>query len=192
MKIELRRIPLPEIHAPAEAPRIAAGEYESRARALYDAVGMDWVVVYGDREHNANLLYVAGFDPRFEEALLLLGPDERRVLAVGNEGLGYAELAGLPVEVVLAQSLSLMGQPRNLAPRLDDVLREVGIAAGQRVGVAGWKYLEAEETDAPAAPAFVPAFLVDALRGLAARAPVIGRPLGARRMGAPKPTEDAT
>lgn len=166
MKIELRRITLPEIDAPAEMPRIAAGEYESRARELYEAVKMDWIVVYGDREHNANLLYLAGFDPRFEEALLLLGPEERRVLVVGNEGLGYAELTGLPVEVALAQSLSLMGQPRDRAPRLDDVLRDTGIAAGQRVGVAGWKYLEPEETNEPAAPAFVPSFLIDVLRRL--------------------------
>ena len=166
MNIELRRIPLPEFDMPAEAPRISAAEYEARARALFAAVGTDWVVVYGDREHAANLLYLAGFDPRFEEALLLLGPDDRRVLVVGNEGLGYAELAGLPVDVVLAQSLSLMGQPRDLAPRLDDVLRDVGIATGQRVGVAGWKYLEPEETDDPEAPAFVPAFLIDALRRL--------------------------
>ena len=87
MKIELRRIPPPEIDAPVAAPRIAAGEYESRARALYDTGGMDWVVVYDDRETAANLLFLPGFDPRFEEALLLLAPNDRRVLVVGNDGL---------------------------------------------------------------------------------------------------------
>ena len=172
MQIELRRVPLPAIEPPGAPPRIVAGEYEARARALYEAAGVEWVVVYGDREHNANLLFVAGFDPRFEEALLLLGPDERRVLVVGNEGLAYAELAGLPVEVVLAQSLSLMGQPRDRAPRLDDVLRAVGIGAGVRVGVAGWKYLEREETDESGAPSFVPAMLTDVLRRLTGAATV--------------------
>ena len=172
MQIELRRVPLPEIEPSGAPPRIAAAEYEARARALYEAAGVEWVVVYGDREHNANLLFVARFDPRFEEALLLLGPDDRRVLVVGNEGLAYAELAGLPVEIVLAQSLSLMGQPRDRAPRLDDVLRAAGIGAGARVGVAGWKYLERDETDEPDTPAFVPAILTDVLRRLTGAAPV--------------------
>ena len=30
-----------------------------------------------DREHSANLAYLSGFDPRFEEALLVVGPDRR-------------------------------------------------------------------------------------------------------------------
>ncbi len=172
MDIELRRVPLPHFDAATEAPRIATTEYEVRAEALYAAAGMDWVVIYGDREHSANLLFLAGFDPRFEEALLLLGPGDRRVLVVGNEGLGYAELAGLPVDVALAQSLSLMGQPRDRSPRLQDALRAAGIGAGARVGVVGWKYLEPAETDQPVVPAFVPAFLVDVLRRLTGGDPV--------------------
>jgi hypothetical protein len=59
-------------------------------------------VVYADREHCANLLHLTGFDPRFEEALLLLSADGRRKLLVGNECLGYlpdAEALGLEVEL---------------------------------------------------------------------------------------------
>ncbi|CAA9545574.1 MAG: hypothetical protein AVDCRST_MAG73-2373, partial [uncultured Thermomicrobiales bacterium] len=125
----------------------------------------------GDREHSANLLFLCGFDPRFEEAILLLGPEDRRVLVVGNEGVVHAGVARLPVEIVLGQSLSLLGQPRDAAPRLLDVLRGVGIGPGARVGVAGWKYLEAAETDDPAAPAFVPAFLVRDLERATGTAP---------------------
>jgi hypothetical protein len=71
------------------------------------------------------------------------------------------------VQVVLCQTFSLPGQQRDTAPRLLDVLREVGIRAGGRIGVVGWKYLEADETDDTVTPAFVPAFLVDMLRRLA-------------------------
>lgn len=164
MTIILRQIPRPALELPAERPAIPPAEYERRADALYQAAATDWTLVYGDREHNANLTFIAGFDPRFEEALLALGPDGRRALIVGNEGLGYTPLAGLPHEAVLCQSFSLMGQPRDSAPRLADVLRGVGIGEGMRVGLVGWKYLQADEIDDPETPAFVPAFLLATIR----------------------------
>jgi hypothetical protein len=164
--VELRTLALPAQAASADQPRIAPEEYARACDALYAAAEADWVVVYGDREHAANLGYLCGFDPRFEEALLVLGRDGRRVLIVGNEGLGYASVSPLELEVALAQSLSLMGQTRQQAPRLGAVLHALGVAESQQIGVVGWKYLEPEETDAPAAPAFVPALLVDSLRRL--------------------------
>jgi Xaa-Pro aminopeptidase len=72
----------------------------------------------------------------------------------------------LPVEVVLAQSFGLMGQPRTTAARLRDVLRDSGIGAGHSVGVVGWKYRGSSETDAPDRPAYVAAVLVDDLRAI--------------------------
>ena len=33
---------------------------------------LDALVIYGDREHGANFAYLTGFEPRFEEALLIL------------------------------------------------------------------------------------------------------------------------
>ena len=35
------------------------------------------LVVYGDREHFANLAYLTGFDPRFEEAVLIVGANRQ-------------------------------------------------------------------------------------------------------------------
>jgi hypothetical protein len=166
MDVQLQTLALPAQTSAADQPRIPAEEYARACDALYAAAASDWVVVYGDREHAANLSYLCGFDPRFEEALLVLGRGARRVLIVGNEGLGYTSIAPLGLEVALAQSLSLMGQTRVQAPRLDAVLHTIGIVEGQQVAVVGWKYLEPEETDAPAAPAFVPALLVDSLRRL--------------------------
>jgi Xaa-Pro aminopeptidase len=172
MRVELRRVELPDVGLPDEPPSLPQAAYETRARAIYAAAATDWVAVYGDREHNANLLFLTGFDPRFEEALLLLGPADRRLLLVGNEGVVHASIAALPVEVILYQGFSLMGQPRDTAPRLHDVLRAAGLAAGRSVGVAGWKYLESSETDHPSAPAFVPAFLVDTLRQITGADPI--------------------
>ena len=47
-----------------------------------------------------------------------------------------------------------------------EVLTQVGVAPGASVCVVGWKYLEENETDDAQAPAFVPAFLLDALRSV--------------------------
>ena len=166
MQVQLRTVALPVQASSADQPRISAEEYARACDALYAAAASEWVVIYGDREHAANLSYLCGFDPRFEEALLVLGRDARRVLIVGNEGLGYTAITPLKLEIALAQSLSLMGQTRAQAPRLAAVLHAIGIGEGHQVAVVGWKYLEPEETDDVAAPAFVPALLVDCLQQL--------------------------
>lgn len=166
MLYEWREIELPNFEVPVERPGIPERVYLERCREAFRRAEADWLVVYGDREHFANLVHLTNFDPRFEEAILLLGPDERRYLLVGNEGLGYQGLAGLKLDFVLTQSLSLMGQDRSRAPRLLDVLRDVGIRAGQQVGIVGWKYLEEVEQTEGTAGLFAPAILVDSLRKL--------------------------
>ena len=135
MPSALRDVVVPDFGLPLEAPRIPATTYEKRCREAYARAKCDWLVVYADREHVANIAFLSGYDPRFEEALLLLGPRDRRVLVVGNEGEGYAPSAGLPgLDIALAQSMSLMGQDRALKPDLAAVLREAGISPARRSG----------------------------------------------------------
>ena len=164
MQIGLHHVSLPEFGVPEEQPTIPTAEYEDRARRLFAAADVDWVVVYGDREHYANLTWLSGFDPRFEESLLLLGPGDQRVLVVGNEDVGCAPVAGLPAEVILYQPFSLMAQPRGSSPKLADLLRNVGLGPGVRVGVVGWKYFDQAEEDVQELPPFVPAFVVETLQ----------------------------
>jgi hypothetical protein len=168
----LRHVPLPDEVAPAEPPAIDAAEYERRCDETLARADTPWVAVYGDREHSANLLFLTGFDPRFEEALLLLGPDKRRVLLVGNEGVVHAVVAGLPLEVELFQGFSLMGQPRESTPRLDRVLDGVGLNSEDQVGIVGWKYLTTAESDVPSRPAWIPTVIVDGLRRFTGTEPV--------------------
>ena len=161
MPVALRDVAVPNFGVPVEAPRIPSATYEKRCRAAYAKAGCNWLVVYSDREHLANIAFLSGFEPRFEEALLLLGPADRRILVVGNEGEGYAPVADLPgLEVVLAQSLSLMGQDRSRKPSLGGVLRDAGLRAGQKIGLVGWKYFEKAEWDGPSPGFFVPHYLV--------------------------------
>lgn len=168
MIITLRPIQLPDFDVPHARPEIPAEVYASRADSAYTQAGKDWLVVYADREHLANIAFLTGFEPRFEEALLILGKGGRRVLVTGNESQSYAPLAGLPgIEVVLCQTLSLMGQTRADKPNLEDVLGEIGLGKGDTIGLVGWKYLGPKEWRGPLPTFQVPAFVVDTLRAVA-------------------------
>ena len=143
-------------------PSLAAAEYDERMRQLLERSGADAVVVYGDREHSANLVHCCGFDPRFEEALLVVTENQRSLL-VGNEGLGYADLLPVMLDVVHTPSLSLMGQSRAAGSTLAAALREAGVAPGTKTAVAGWKYFDRDELEIRTATFAAPAFVVDAL-----------------------------
>ncbi|HWJ75594.1 MAG TPA: Xaa-Pro aminopeptidase [Kaistia sp.] len=165
MAISLRTVRIPDFGIPLERPTIPSAIYEQRVAALKARVGTDWIAVYADREHNANIAFLTGFEPRFEEALFLLGPGDLRILIVGNECLSYAPLAGLPgIETMLCQTMSLMGQDRGRRPNLLAVLRDAGISRGASIGLVGWKYLELEEWSGPLPSFQASALVVDSLR----------------------------
>ncbi|PTE10986.1 M24 family metallopeptidase [Mesorhizobium helmanticense] len=165
MTISLTSVRLPDFGSPGEKPDIPVETYDARARAAYDRAGCDWLAIYADREHFGNIAFLSGFEPRFEEAFLLLGPNNKRVLVTGNECESYAPLARLPgMSVLLAQTLSLMAQDRSRFPRFSDRLGDAGIKAGDTVGLVGWKYLEPFEDDAVETAYFVPAVYVQAFQ----------------------------
>jgi hypothetical protein len=164
-RARLARIDLPDFGMPESRPEIPAHLYAERLTRLRDRAGerrYDHLVVYADREHSASLSYLTGFDPRFEEAVLVVrvdAPDTPAILA-GNECLGMAAAAPLGMRLILHQDLSLPGQPRDRSRPLAEVLRSEGIEPGGRVGVIGWKtFARPEMIDAPS-------FLVDELRGV--------------------------
>jgi len=166
--VVLREIEIPDFGVPDAMPAIPAATYSSRCQRAYAAAACDWLVVYADREHLANIAFLSGFEPRFEEALLLLGPRDKRVLVVGNEGEGYVSAAGLPgLDIALCQSMSLMGQDRSTKPSLEAVLRDAGLAKGQKIGVVGWKYTEAKEWDGTGPVFFAPDYLTSILARIA-------------------------
>jgi hypothetical protein len=166
-RVVLRDVELPDFGEPSTEPVMPAEVYQARIlRALERAeeLGLDALVVFADREHSANLAYLTGFDPRFEEALLFLAPSRTRALVVGNEGWGYAGISPLELRRILFQSFSLPAQPRNASPSIEELFRSEGIGRGTRVGVAGWKYFVAGESASPETCLEIPSYLADALR----------------------------
>ena len=164
--IELIDVAPPPLELADDLPAISGAELETRIAALRSAVDADWIVVYGDREHSANLIFLSNLDPRFEEALLVIGPDTR-TLVLGKEDVGYVPIVPIDVDVVLCPTFSLMGIDRGGGPTLEDALRQIGIGAGARIGVVGWKALNPDEWNGRRPAIFAPAFFVDTLRDLA-------------------------
>lgn len=167
MKTILDQIMLPEFGMPTVEPEISSEIYYRRIKKTIECLeqrNIDVLVVYADREHFANISYLTGFDPRFEESLLILRKGHKPALLIGNEGWGYADLCPVEVKKVLFQSLSLLGQSRHESKLLKEIFIEEGIGKGSKVGVAGWKYYSREETLSPEQWIEAPAFIVDTLR----------------------------
>ena len=84
----------PTSACPTAMPSMPAATYAPASKRLRERAerrGYDRLVVYADREHSANLSYLTGFDPRFEEAILVVGrrrssghPGRQRVLRHGR------------------------------------------------------------------------------------------------------------
>jgi hypothetical protein len=161
MQVHLAEVDLPDFGVPEIIPTIPPPLFRTRLDRLRDrmaAAGLDALVVYADREHSANLSYLTGFDPRFEEAVLVVGGDPTPLLLTGNECVAMAEAAPLPMRVELHQDFSLPGQPNDRSRPLTDVVRSEGIGQGQAVGMIGWKeFADPDKVE-------VPAWIVGALR----------------------------
>ena len=158
------KLEMPDFGMSDERPQIPAATYGARLERLReraDARGFDRIVIYADREHSANLAWLTGFDPRFEEAILIVGPDGEPAILAGNECYGMAGAAPLPMRRHLFQDFSLPHQPRSRSRPLADILAEEGVRRAGRIGVVGWKlYARPDMLD-------VPSYLADELRTLA-------------------------
>jgi hypothetical protein len=161
--VRLATVDLPDFGVPVERPELPVALYAERVerlRARAAEAGFDRLVVYADREHSANLSFLTGFDPRFEEAVLILGPTGTPAILLGNECWGMAGAAPLPMERHRYQDFSLPSQPRDRSLPLSEILAGEGIARGSRVGVVGWKAYDRSDRIE------LPAYIVDELREL--------------------------
>ncbi len=100
---------------------------------------VDVIVIYGDREHGGNFAYLTGFEPRFEEAVLVLYQDGRACLMLGNENMKMCPHSMLSAVAVHVPYFSLPNQPMGNGRNMAGLFCEAGIKTGMRVGVAGWK-----------------------------------------------------
>jgi hypothetical protein len=161
----------------AVKPIFGAGDYEQRLAFLKERMiseGISHVVVYADREHFANMEYLIGFEPRFEEALLIVSDKGDYTLLLGNECMSYSYISPVKLNRVLYQNFSLQGQPRGSSGKLKEIFSQSGIGRESKVGLVGFKYFEAETIGTDPNHTFdVPAYIVNVLQDEAGKNNVI-------------------
>ena len=165
-RVELAPVKLPRFGLPSIQPQIPPVTYQARldaANARGARAGYDALIVYGDRERFANLAWLTGFDPRFEESLLILSAGRLPYILLGNESMTYSAISPLELRRELVQTFSLLGQPRGQSRKLPEILADAGLKASMRLGLVGWKSFDAREMADPARALELPAFIVDAL-----------------------------
>lgn len=166
-KVSLTLCEDPIPYAYEEIPVLDAADYKERENRLWkmeQASAYDVIVVYGDREHFSNIHYFTGYDPRWEESLLILKRGQTPVLLVGNEGLGYTASLKADVDVQMYQTLSLMGQPNDeRSKKLIDIFKDNGVQVDSKVGLIGWKAYDHHNFAGLALVSDVPYYIVKTL-----------------------------
>ncbi len=168
--VELAELKLPLFGMPSIQPEIPPATYQARIRAALGRAtqaGCAALAVYGDREHFANITWLTGCDPRFEESLLILRAGQKPFILLGNEGMSYSAISPIGLDRALYQTFSLLGQPRGGSAPLEEILANAGLRSGQRLGIVGWKSFDKRETAEPEHRLEIPAFIVDALADVA-------------------------
>lgn len=142
----------------------------SKCRKMMNSRNLTHLVIYGDREHFANLMYLSHFDSRFEEALLIISKREIPLILVGNECVAHLSVSPLYNEGKLRyerfQSFSLISQPRNESRQLETIFKEEGICINSKIGCIGWKYFSGIEFTDFDKTIEIPSFIVDILRSI--------------------------
>ena len=170
VSIELCENPIPIDYS--EIPEITGDDYQKRIETLWEmpqSQKYSTIIIYGDREHFSNITYFTGYDPRFEEALLVLKRGERPAMLVGNEGMGYARKIPYDIELILYQTFGLMGQPNDNSETLEKILKEKVGKDNTWIGLIGWKSYKEELFDLDVCVTDVPNYIVETLAAVVGR-----------------------
>lgn len=138
-------------------------ERQNRILGLMKKNGLDMLAVYGDREHGGNFAYLTGFEPRFEEAVLVLGQDGHGVMMLGNENMKMCAHSTIVAEPLHVPYFSLPNQPMGNKTDMAGLFAQAGIRKGMTMGVAGWK-LFTSQLDDNSQLFDVPYFIVEGLK----------------------------
>ena len=174
-KVFLKEIDWPDFGVPVDktVPEPSAFEIGQRLQKCCDLMesrNLSHLIVYADKEHFANLMYLTHFDPKFEEALLILNRRGIPLILVGNECAGHLSASPLfnsgKLRYEVYQSFSLISQPRDHSRPLKTIFEEEGLTSGSKVGCVGWKYFTAIEFPKPETIIEIPSYIVEVLRSI--------------------------
>ena len=103
---------------PVNLTRETMEEHYRNVLAGMKEQNLDVLMIYADREHGANFAYLTGFEPRFEEAVLVLHADGRVYFLLGNENLKMSQYSFIQGTVLHTPYFSLPYQPMNPQNRI--------------------------------------------------------------------------
>ena len=159
-------------YVPVDLTEETMKEHLQKVLGKMEDDGLDTLLIYGDREHGANFAYLTGFEPRFEESVLVLHKDGSCYLLLGNENLKMAEYSFIKAEVVHVPYFSLPCQPMGEGKTLAELAASAGIRDHTKIGGAGWKYFTGRKGEEN--KLFdVPAFIMDAVRQINAHGEIV-------------------
>lgn len=160
----LKTIPSPPVFPGAASPVISDETLHRRLAAIIERMQQQQIaqlIIYADKEHGSNFEYLAGFIPRFEEALLVVNQQGELTYIMGNENLKLVPFARNPGRCLHAPIFSLPNQPMHG----DQLLTEAGIKADERTGLVGWKLFTGRQQALFDLPQFVYAAAAQAAGG---------------------------
>lgn len=166
MNIVYDKVSMPIAHEnyfPVDISADTMKEHQQNVLAKIEKYGLDAVIIYADREHGSNFAYLTGFEPRFEEAALVLHRDGTSYLMLGNENLKMGKYSFIKSKVVHVPHFSLPNQPMETIKSMKELVAEAGIHDGMKIGCVGWKHftssLKEEENLLD-----IPEFIVEAIK----------------------------
>ena len=167
MEISLKSLDLPDFGMSKNQPQIKSQIYLERLRKFKNDLkknNLDSAIIYADREHFANMQYLTGFDPRFEEALLIINNSEdESYLITGPENQGYANISEINLIKKNFPTFGLLGQNRENSLSLEDIFFECNLKKNKNCGVVGWKYFISHEFNKPDKIFDLPNYIINSI-----------------------------
>lgn len=152
--------------APVDLTDQTMEEHRQKVLEKMKCENLDFLFIYADREHGGNFGYLTGFEPRFEEAVLVIHQKGKAFLLLGNESLKMGDYARIQADVIHVPHFSLPNQPMETKHTLQELIGQAGIKKGMRGGVVGWKMFTSKQENNE--KIFdVPYFLVHVVKELA-------------------------
>jgi len=151
-----------------EFPVYTTKDYEDRIEKFWnhpDTADFSTVVIYADREHFSNIHYFTGYDVRWEESILVLNRNGKRLLIVGSEGIDYVQKVTLDLDVELYRSFSLQGQPADNSQSLSEMMKDY-ILIGD-LGLIGFKTYDNTNLNSLDIITDVPYYIVEEIKKIA-------------------------
>ena len=170
--VSLAEIDLPEFGEPTVEPQFPAATYGARLDTLLArarAAGWDAIVVYGDREHLANVALSHRLRPALRGGAAGSGA-RPHADAVRRQrgGWSYTELAPGPFERRCCSRVFPCPASRAIATAISwTCCARRACATACRIGAAGWKGFDELDPGADAHWLEIPSYLADALRRIA-------------------------